>query len=113
LEGLFWLAWLRSGDQRDLRTGVERQNAGVLGLGLVVMCSGAGGSGWRDVGVATVKGVGAFTGDGVGSKVGVVGGDGAGGEDDTDSVVGTAVAVVAAIAVVECIGIAVVGTQGR
>jgi len=85
----------------------------VLGLGLVVMCSGAGGSGWRDVGVAAVKGVRAFAGDGVGSEVGVVGGDGAGGEDDTDGIVGTAVAVVGAVAVVECIGIAVVGTQGR
>ena len=85
----------------------------MLRLGLVVMCGGAGGSGWRDVGVATVKGVGAFAGDGVGSEVRVVGGDGAGSEDDTDGVIGTAVAVVGAVAVVECIRIAVVGTQGR
>jgi len=38
----------------------------VLGLGLVVVCGGAGWGGWRDVGVAAVEGVGAFVGDGVG-----------------------------------------------
>jgi len=79
--------------------------------GLVVMWGGPGRSayGRSDVDDTVVEGVVAFAGDDVGAVVWITGGEGAGSVDDAGGIAEVAVAVV----VVECIGIAVVETQGR
>lgn len=56
--------------------------------------SGRRGIGFEVVGSVVVWDVGAFAGDGVGAEVGIVGGEGAGGDGDAGSVVGVAVGAV-------------------
>ena len=80
----FWLVQLRRGDQWDLRTGIEGQDASTLVLWFVVACGGGGAvaNGQGGISAAAVECVGVSAG----AVAAVVGGG-------KDAVAATAVAV--------------------
>ena len=108
----FWFVRARSDKRRDLRTDFERRRAGVLvfvlGLGLIVSCTGADGcvDGRCDVGTAVVvEGIGV----GVAGVVVTAGGGGVSGDAGVGDEAG---GVDIALAIVAIIGIDVVEGVG-
>src|SRR6267378_755275 len=108
---VFWLDWLRCGERTEARTGV---NVDALGVGLVVVCGGAG-NGWYGVDVAAAA---AAVVDSVGVGAAVVeivealADEGAGGVKDASGVVVVAAAVGVAVVAAAVCGVGVVSVEG-